>query len=154
MATIATQPSILEHPSLEQLLQGVPADVNDFTHKHWDKGVFSLELLDLAITPSSAVITDGGVSNEHKTPIAQIRKGTYGGTQLALTEIYSRIENRYVNFTSCFRLTSKNTKYRCFHKMLLLTRRHLAKPTPPIVLFLSFCCRIMNSSNRDGTGAR
>lgn len=89
---------ILQHPLKEELLQDVPADANDFQLKHWDRGVFSLELLSLAITPPTVAITDGGVSDEVHVPEGQVKEGTYRGTQLALTEIYHRIEKRLVIF--------------------------------------------------------
>lgn len=44
---------ILEHPSQDELYKGVPEDVKDYSLKHWDKGVFSLELLNLFITPTT-----------------------------------------------------------------------------------------------------
>lgn len=98
MTEISKEQLILQQPSKDALLQDVPADVNAFQLKHWDKGVFSLELLNLAITPPTVAIADGGVSDEINVPEGQIKEGTYGGTQLAITEIFSRIETRLVNF--------------------------------------------------------
>ena len=86
--------SILEHPSVDELFNGVPKDVKDYRLKHWDKGVFSLELLNLSITPSTVDISDGVVSGPLKIPLGQVKEGTYSGTQLALTEMFSRIEKR------------------------------------------------------------
>lgn len=77
-------------------MQDVPANINDFVLKEWDKGVFSLELLDMSITPPTVAITDEGISDEIHVPKGQVKVGTYGGTQLAITEMFSRIEGRYV----------------------------------------------------------
>lgn len=94
MAALDPAP-ILEHPSEDDLFQGVPKDVKDYRLKHWDKGVFSLELLNLSITPPTVNIFDGVVSGHIKIPPGQVKEGTYSGTQLALTEMFSRIEKRY-----------------------------------------------------------
>lgn len=85
---------ILEHPSQVELYKGVPEDVKDYSLKHWDKGVFSLELLNLSITPATLNVYDGVVSGHLKIPSGQVKEGTYSGTQLALTEMFSRIEKR------------------------------------------------------------
>lgn len=94
MAALDPAP-ILQHPSEDDLFQGVPKDVKDYRLKHWDKGVFSLELLNLSITPPTVDISDGVVSGHIKIPPGQVKEGTYSGTQLALTEMFSRIEKRY-----------------------------------------------------------
>lgn len=93
MAALNSTP-ILEHPSQDELFKGVPEDVKDYRLKHWDKGVFSLELLNLSITPATLNIHDGLVSDHLKIPSGQVKEGTYSGTQLALTEMFSRIEKR------------------------------------------------------------
>lgn len=85
---------ILEHPSRDELYKGVPENVKDYRLKQWDKGVFSLELLNLSITPPTLNIYDGVVSGHLKIPSGQVKEGTYSGTQLALTEMFSRIERR------------------------------------------------------------
>lgn len=94
MAALEPAP-ILEHPSEDDLFQAVPEDVKDYRLKHWDKGVFSLELLNLSITPPTVNIFDGVVSGHIEIPAGQVKEGTYSGTQLALTEMFSRIEKRY-----------------------------------------------------------
>lgn len=85
---------ILEHPSQDELFKSVPEDVKDYRLKHWNKGVFSLELLNLSITPTTLKIDNGVVSGHPKIPSGQVKEGTYSGTQLALTEMFSRIEKR------------------------------------------------------------
>lgn len=94
MAALEPAP-ILEHPSEADLFQAVPEDVKDYRLKHWDKGIFSLELLNLSITPPTVNIFDGVVSGLIEIPAGQVKEGTYSGTQLALTEMFSRIEKRY-----------------------------------------------------------
>ena len=94
MAALEPAP-ILEHPSQDDLFQAAPEDVKDYRLKHWDKGVFSLELLNLSITPPTVNISDGVVSGHIEIPAGQVKEGTYSGTQLALTEMFSRIEKRY-----------------------------------------------------------
>lgn len=86
---------ILEHPSEDELFKSVPEGVKDYRLKHWNKGVFSLELLNLSITPTTLKIYNGVVSGHPKIPSGQVKEGTYSGTQLALTEMFSRIEKRY-----------------------------------------------------------
>ena len=97
MTEITKEQPILQHPSKDELLQDVPADVNDFRLKHWDKGIFSLELHNLAITAPTKAVTNGSISDEVVVSEGQVKEGTYHGTRLAITEIYNRIESRLVN---------------------------------------------------------
>lgn len=93
MAALDLAP-ILEHPFQDELYKGVPENVKDYRLKHWDKDVFSRELLNLSITPTTLDDYDGVVSGRVKIPSGQVKEGTYSGTQLALTEMFSRIEKR------------------------------------------------------------
>lgn len=93
MAALDPAP-ILEYPSQDELFQDVPENVKDYRLKHWNKGVFSLELLNLSITPTTLNVYNGVVSSHLKISSGQVEEGTYSGTQLALTEMFSRIEKR------------------------------------------------------------
>lgn len=89
---------ILKGPSKTDLLRDVPESITDFPLQHWDKGVFSLELLDQAITPVTVTYGEGG--RKLHFPKGQVTRGTYVGTQMAITEMYNRIEAAYVNIHS------------------------------------------------------
>lgn len=89
---------ILRGPSKKDLLQDVPESITEFPLQHWDKGVFSLELLDQDITP--VTVTHGKEGRKLQFPKGQVTRGTYVGTQMAITEMYNRIEAAYVNILS------------------------------------------------------
>ena len=55
----------------------VPKDIKDLPLKQWNKGVFDHELV-------KTKLVDGKGK--------QLQQGTYAGTELAITEIYARIE--------------------------------------------------------------
>lgn len=65
-------------------------DVEEDPMVVWDKGVFLNELLKQGIVLSTAKdgTIDGGLATSRG-----LKTGTYKGTQLALTEIYSMIED-------------------------------------------------------------
>lgn len=71
-----TSPVQVKPMPIEKMLAGVPQKVRELPLKSFNKGIFGKELVDLGIA-------DGG----------NITEGTYGGTQLALTEIYDRVES-------------------------------------------------------------
>ena len=80
-------------PTLDDLLNGgIKHDVEEDPMVVWDKGVFLNELqkqgLVLSTGPDGAV--DGNLAAN-----TGLRKGTYKGTQMALTELYSLIEEAY-----------------------------------------------------------
>lgn len=80
-------------PRLGDILKGgIKFHVEEDPMIVWDKGVFLNELkkqgLVLSTKPDGAV--DGDLAAE-----TRLRKGTYKGTQMALTEIYSLIEEAY-----------------------------------------------------------
>lgn len=89
---------ILRWPSKKDLLRDVPESITEFPLQHWDKGVFSLELLDQDITP--VTVTSGKGGRKLQFPKGQVTRGTYVGTQMAITEMYNRIEAAYVNILS------------------------------------------------------
>lgn len=76
MATTDTEPLILQQLLEKELLKDVPSDINDFVLKLWNKGVFSLEVVDLHITPPTVAITDVEVSDEIQVPDGQVESGT------------------------------------------------------------------------------
>ena len=65
----------------------LPAKVQDFKLKRWDAVIFAQEAVDSGIGPVAPTKEHGWRVND-----GQIQEGTYGGTQLALTEMYDRIE--------------------------------------------------------------
>lgn len=65
----------------------------------WDKGVFLHELMKQRIALDT---NKGGEVNGHLATESRLKKGTYKGTQLALTEIYSMIEESCVNLITKF----------------------------------------------------
>ncbi len=97
MATIIAQPQPLtkkETPTLDQLLAEIPEKIEAATFKSWDNGLFAQELVSLQLVQ----VIDGVASPKTtiivEEPKGQIEEGTWGGTQLALTDMYSRIEQR------------------------------------------------------------
>ncbi|KAM7202572.1 putative lipoxygenase [Naviculisporaceae sp. PSN 640] len=85
------QASILKHiPEKEFLAQIAPKDVKNAPIPSYDPGVFDNELLKLKLY---ATVKDGKV----KEPEGNITKGTYLGTQVALTQAYSKIEQTFAS---------------------------------------------------------
>lgn len=81
------QGTILKHiPEKEFLAQIAPKDVSHAPLPSFDPGVFDNELLKLKLY--ATVDKDGEV----KEPEGNITKGTYLGTQVALTQAYAKIE--------------------------------------------------------------
>ena len=77
----------------------LPPTVDQFHFREWDKGVFAIELAQLSLFPR-ALPTDDAVENNPESLMSgievpePIKKGTFHGTALALTEMYDRIEQR------------------------------------------------------------
>ena len=77
-----------------------PSTVDQVHLKEWDKGVFASELSNLLIFPRRVSLSNA-VDNNPESLIPPnnvpppISEGTFHGTQLALTELFNRIENRY-----------------------------------------------------------
>lgn len=83
--------AILKHPSeKEYFAQIAPEAVENAPLPSFDPGVFNNELLKLKLYPTF----DPEDPTLVKEPEGNIVEGTYMGTQLALTEAYSRIERR------------------------------------------------------------
>ena len=80
-------------PTLDDLLNGeINHDVEEDPMVVWDKGVFLNELQKQGLVLSTT--SDGAVDGS-LTANAGLSKGTYKGTQMALTELYSLIEEAY-----------------------------------------------------------
>lgn len=82
---------ILKHPSLDARRRELETDIKDVPFVDIDPGVFDTELVKLKLYAKP--------NPEHleKPPVlggGNITKGTYSGTQAALTHAYSRIERR------------------------------------------------------------
>ena len=77
-------------PSLDALLRSPTSyKVEDDPMRVWDKGVFLNELLRLGLALSQDSNETVSSSLVKKTPL---QKGTYKGTKMALTELYSWLE--------------------------------------------------------------
>ena len=80
-------------PTPDDILNGMPRqDVEDDPMILWDKGVFLNELTKQGIVLATR---DDGAVNGDLAATTGLKKGTFKGTQLALTEIYSLIEEAY-----------------------------------------------------------
>ncbi|KAK3326154.1 lipoxygenase [Apodospora peruviana] len=88
------QSTILKHiPEREFLAQIAPKDVANAPLPSFDPGVFDNELLKLKLYPT----IDPDNPNVVKEPEGNIKQGTYVGTQVALTQAYSRIEQTFAS---------------------------------------------------------
>ena len=73
--------------------QSLPSNIAEAPLKSWDKAVFASELVNLNIVPPlNPVKVDQKKADESNVGDGQVQEGTYSGTQLALTEMYDRIE--------------------------------------------------------------
>ena len=87
------QSTILKHPSEKEFLaQVAPKAIGDAPLPSFDPGVFNNELLKLKLYPT----LDPKNPLKVLEPQGNIVEGTYIGTQLALTQAYSRIEQTWV----------------------------------------------------------
>lgn len=107
---------ILRGPSKKDLLRDVPESITEFPLQHWDKGVFSLELLDQDITP--VTVTHDKDGRKLQFPKGQVTRGTYVGTQMAITEMYNRIEAAYVNILSLPPVTLCHIRHKYYQACL------------------------------------
>lgn len=86
------QNSILKHPTEKEFLaQIAPKSVGDAPLPSFDPGIFNNELLKLELYPT----LDPEDPHIVRPPVGNIVEGTYIGTQLALTQAYSRIEQTF-----------------------------------------------------------
>ncbi|KAK3936639.1 putative lipoxygenase, partial [Diplogelasinospora grovesii] len=90
-----SQNTILNHPTeKEYLAQVAPKEVKNAPLPSFDPGIFDNELVKLKLYPTLDK-KDGTVVKE---PEGNITKGTYMGTQVALTQAYARIEQTYASY--------------------------------------------------------
>lgn len=76
---------------LDEILKGEPQhSIDEDPLAAWDKGVFINELQRRGIVLS---ISPQGALNGELAADEGIGEGTYDGTQMALTEMYSRLED-------------------------------------------------------------
>ena len=78
-------------PSLQYLLKDTPQKIQDAQLTAWDAGLFNQELVELKIAP---IVSDSTEPEENE---GSITEGTWAGTQLALTDLYRRIEQALVS---------------------------------------------------------
>ena len=78
---------------LDQMLADVPRKVHELPLKSFNKGIFGTELINLDVLPPTDSKVVAPSIKSPKEPQGNITEGTYGGTQLALTEIYDRVES-------------------------------------------------------------
>ena len=95
-------------PKLKDILRGgINHDVEDDPMVVWDKGVFLNELQKQGLVLNTA---KSGTVNGGLAARTGLKQGTYHGTRMALTEIYSLIEDAYE--TSCHLLNPILTSQR------------------------------------------
>jgi hypothetical protein len=90
-------------PQLGDILnREIRYDVEEDNMVVWDKGVFLNELQrqGIVLATNSNGSLDGSVAAN-----AGLKQGTYKGTQMALTEIYSLVEEAYGHFAHLHRPT-------------------------------------------------
>lgn len=83
--------AIFQHDDEETFLSKLPDRIQDAPLPSFDPGVLNNELLNLSIYQK----VDPNDPTKTKDAGGNITKGTYAGTQVALTQLYSRIEQRY-----------------------------------------------------------
>ena len=94
-----------EQPSLQYLLKDTPKKIEDAQLTAWDAGVFNQELVQLKIAPIVSDLTKPDLPTQSEENDGDIQEGTWAGTQLALTELYSRIEQGSVSLSSFYSTT-------------------------------------------------
>ncbi|KAI9658410.1 MAG: hypothetical protein M1821_002543 [Bathelium mastoideum] len=97
---------------LDQLLRFSAPSIKETPLKQLDSGVTNLELVKLQIAPK--VNAETGQVKEPSS--GQIEEGTYGGTQLALTEMYAKVEEAVIGIETIIPqrvpLAIKNERYK------------------------------------------
>jgi hypothetical protein len=73
----------------DELGLDLPVDIKQLPLTQWDKGVFDFELRLLQNVTSSG--------SKSTSSVKKLQEGSYAGTQLALTEMFHRIETGYVS---------------------------------------------------------
>lgn len=86
--------AIFQHDDEETFLSKLPDRIQDAPLPSFDPGVLNNELLNLSIYQK----VDPNDPTKTKDAGGNITKGTYAGTQVALTQLYSRIEQSYSTY--------------------------------------------------------
>lgn len=99
--------AIFDHEKEEKFLSTLPTKIEDASLPSYDPGVLNNELLNLSIyqklDPDDPTKTEDAGGN--------ITKGTYAGTQVALTQLYSRIEQSYSTYFDVLAVESTLPRY-------------------------------------------
>jgi hypothetical protein len=101
MSIVQPSPAVIGAiPGLYDILNAhIKHDIEEDPMIVWDKGVFLNELHKQGIVLTT---DDNGAINGSLAARTGLRKGSYKGTRMALTEIYSLIEEAYgTPATSC-----------------------------------------------------
>ena len=69
-----------------------PLNIDEAPLRGWDSQIFAQELVKHDIAPRTTNLARDGVPTETRTPTGGFDRGTWEGTQLALSEMYGRIE--------------------------------------------------------------
>jgi hypothetical protein len=77
--------------SLDEMLDGTPEDISKYPMKTWDAGVFNNDLVREKAAPQT--VNNNPSTSGEQIP-GNITKGSYDGSQLAILEIFQRIESR------------------------------------------------------------
>ncbi|KAK4153034.1 lipoxygenase [Chaetomidium leptoderma] len=108
-ATRPNQRTILEHPSEKSYLaQTAPECVGDVPLPSFDPGVFDNEIMKLKLYPT----VDPQDPSIIREPEGNIVEGTYMGTQVALTQAYSRIEQTFASLYDVFGIEATLPRHR------------------------------------------
>lgn len=88
-------------------LKELPAAIEHFIFREWDKGVYATELVKKSLFPESLSAhnaTDNNPESLVPSTVAPepLDKGTFHGTALALTETFDRIEQRWLIFNHMY----------------------------------------------------
>jgi len=87
--------AIFQHDDEKEFMCTVPTKIGDAILPSYDPGVLNNELLNLSIFQK----LDPEDPRKTQDAGGNLTKGTYSGTQVALTQLYSRIEQRYDNLS-------------------------------------------------------
>jgi hypothetical protein len=99
--------AIFRHENEEDFLSALPTSIKDQALPSYDPGVLNNELLNLKIFHK---IDPKDPSKSHHAG-GNITKGTYAGTQVAITQLYERIEQSYSTYFDVLAVESTLPRY-------------------------------------------
>lgn len=85
------------HPASEPAVE-YPADIKNAPFNGWDNKIFAQHLIRSSLAPTVSNLPNDNVRTPSKAGQGTMKNGTWGHTQLALTELYSRIEQAYATY--------------------------------------------------------